>query len=454
MNEYYNIDVPGDKSLRQQSVAWLVLSMASLFIGGLFVILVVLSRTPGIQDLMPGANFFKIALVVHVDMTVLVWFLAFAGVLWSLNRSSTCRICGWVPIVLVGLGMLGMALSPFLGAGNPIMNNNVPVLQDPIFFASLMTFGLGFTLQVLGGLFSSRTIGKYMDGSAALRFGIYIALIPALVSVMSVGWSFNMIPANVEGEHYYELLFWGGGHVLQFTHTQLMMVVWLWLAGITGVKIQASPRVIVILFILGIAPVLMTPLIYLSYPMESPYHVNSFTMMMRYGGGLAVVPIGLIILYSLFKASRSNEGNMAERSALFYSVALFGMGGVIGFMISGSNVRIPAHYHGSIVGVTLAFMGITYYLLPRLGFRKPKGVWVNRQPAIYGIGQLIWVVAMAYTGGHNVQRKTAGAEQGLKTMSEHIAMGIMGIGGIIAIIGGVIFLVVVYRAMVPEKNYK
>ena len=46
----------------------------------------------------------------------------------------------------------------------------------------------------------------------------------------------------------------------------------------------------------------------------------------------------------------------------------FGIGGLIGFLISGSNVTIPAHYHGSIVGVTLALMGVCYLLLPKLGY--------------------------------------------------------------------------------------
>lgn len=454
MNEYYNIELPVDRTLRGQSIAWLVLALGSLFIGGLFVILVVLSRTPGIQDIIPWVNFFKVALVVHVDMTVLVWFLSFAGVLWSLNRNGACRICGWPPIILAGIGMLGIAVSPFLGAGNPIMNNNVPVLQDPFFFVSLGLFGFGVILQILNGFFFSHAVGKYMDAAAALRFGLYTALVPAIIAMMSVGWSFSMIPAGIEGEQYYELLFWGGGHVLQFTHTQLMMVAWLWLASISGVKIQASPRVVVILFALGVAPVLLTPLIYLTYPIESPLHVNSFASMMRYGGGLAVLPLGLILLYSLLVANRPGEENRVERSALYYSIVLFGMGGLIGFMISGSNVRIPAHYHGSIVGVTLAFMGITYHLLPKLGFRKPAGKWVNNQPAIYGLGQLIWVIAMAYTGGHGVQRKMAGAEQSLKTMSEHIGMGIMGVGGIIAIIGGILYLLVVYKAMVPVKQQR
>ena len=451
MSHTYYIDTPVDKTLRRQSIAWLVLALSSLVIGGLLVILIVLSRTPGIQDVIPWVDFFKTALVVHVDMTVLVWFLAFAGALWSLNSNHACSICGWPPIILAAIGMLGMTVAPFLGAGNPLMSNYVPVLRTPVFLVSLGVFGLGITLQILKGLLSARAVGKYMQGAAALRFGILTSLVAALFSVISLVWSFSILPADIEGQQYYELLFWGSGHVLQFTHTQLMMVVWLWLAAISGVSIQASSRVILILFALGVAPVLVTPLIYLAYPIESPYHINSFAWLMKYGGGLAVLPLGLIMLASLIRADKPYREFRAERSALFFSILLFGMGGLIGFMIVGSDVRIPAHYHGTIVGVTLAFMGITYYLLPKLGFRKPVGKWALRQPAIYGTGQLIWVLAMAYTGGHGVQRKTAGAEQGLKTISEHIAMGIMGIGGMIAVFGGIIYLVVVFKAMRPVR---
>ena len=452
MTQHFSLDIPADRAIRRQTTAWLILALASLVIGGLFVVLIVLSRTPGIQDVIPWVDFFKTALVIHVDMTVLVWFLAFAGVFWSLNSNDGCTTCGWPPIFLAALGMLGITASPFLGAGKPLMNNYVPVLQDPIFFVALGIFGLGFTLQILNGLIHSKPVGKFMDGNAALRFGLYTALIAALLSMMSIGWSYNMMPAEIEGQHYYELLFWGGGHVIQFTHTQLMFVVWLWLASVSGVVIKANPRIILLLFAIGAMPVLFAPVIYLTYPVEDPGYAITFTWLMKYGGGLAALPIGLILITSLISADKASDVYRAERSALIFSILLFGTGGIIGFMITGSNVRVPAHYHGSIIGVTMAFMGITYYLLPRLGFRKPMGKWALRQPAIYGTGQMIWVLAMAYTGGHGVQRKTAGAAQGLKTMDEYIAMGLMGIGGIVAITGGIIYLVVVYKAMRPEKT--
>jgi len=127
-------------------------------------------------------------------------------------------------------------------------------------------------------------------------------------------------------------------------------------------------------------------------------------------------------------------------------------GGVIGFLIHGVNVVIPAHYHGSIVGVTLAFMGIAYYLLPKFGYKKPVWKMARLQPYIYAGGQLMHVLGLAWSGGYGVQRKTAGSAQGLDSLPEVIGMGMMGLGGLISIIGGVMFLLVMLKSMWPEKT--
>ena len=135
------------------------------------------------------------------------------------------------------------------------------------------------------------------------------------------------------------------------------------------------------------------------------------------------------------------------RSALITSVLLFGVGGGIGFMIQGSNVTIPAHYHGSIVAVTLAFMGLTYHLLPRLGFGEPDAKLAHAQSYIYGGGQLLHVIGLVWSGGYGVQRKAAGGEQTLESFGQVAGMGLMGIGGLIAVIGGFLFLLIVLRAL-------
>jgi heme/copper-type cytochrome/quinol oxidase subunit 1 len=135
------------------------------------------------------------------------------------------------------------------------------------------------------------------------------------------------------------------------------------------------------------------------------------------------------------------------RAALLASMLLFIAGGLIGLTISGNNVKIPAHYHGCIVGVTLALMGLVYRLLPQLGYRVVSGRAAVAQPWVYGIGQLLHIVGLVWSGGYGVQRKVAGAEQVLSRTGEVAGMGLMGLGGLLAIVGGLMFVVVVWRAM-------
>src|SRR5690606_1224068 len=125
----YILDIP-DGVPRQMAVGWLLLALGSLVLGGLMTVLIVLSRTPGIQDFMPWIDFFHTAIVVHVDLTVLVWFLAFAGVFWSLSTPHCAEAWGWSALSLAVIGTLRFAVSPFFGAGDPLMNNYVPVLDD------------------------------------------------------------------------------------------------------------------------------------------------------------------------------------------------------------------------------------------------------------------------------------------------------------------------------------
>ncbi len=140
------------------------------------------------------------------------------------------------------------------------------------------------------------------------------------------------------------------------------------------------------------------------------------------------------------------------KSAFVASFALFATGGVLGYMIQGANVVIPAHYHGSTVGVTLAFMGLAYVLLPRLGYGEVNGAMARWQPYVYGGGQLIHILGLAWSGGYGVQRKVAGAEQALTTLPQKIGMGMMGAGGLIAVIGGIMFVLVLLRLMLKKRG--
>jgi hypothetical protein len=447
----YRLTVPAD-GRRTLAAGWLFLGIGALLASGLFSVLLVLSRTPGLKDWFPVADFFRVALVVHVDLSVLVWFVAFAGVLWSLAGARQGARLAWAGLALCASGTLAMSLAPFLEHAQPIMANYIPVLDGPVFLGGLLVLATGVGLVVLRAMFATQPVLHVLDGPAAVRLGLVAAAVSTAVALFAFLWSWLALPAGLEARTYYEVLFWGGGHVLQFTWTLLMLVAWLWLADAIGARLPLSPRVILVLFGLALLLAFFTPFVYLAYDVTSVEHRRALTWMMRLGGGLAILPVALALTVALAEMRGIAQRGRALRAALVMSLLLFAAGGLIGFAIDGSNVKVPAHYHGCIVGITLAFMGVAYELLPRLGFRAPASRLAVWQPVIYGAGQLMHIGGLVWSGGYGVQRKVAGADQVLTGLQQVAGMGLMGLGGLIAIGGGVLFLLVVARAVWPART--
>ncbi|MES9824931.1 MAG: cbb3-type cytochrome c oxidase subunit I [Candidatus Thiodiazotropha endolucinida] len=445
------VPVP-EQAHRKLAVRWLQLGVLALGLAGLFALLLVLSRTPGSEAFFPWVDFFRTALVVHVDQSVLIWFLAMSGVVWCLTAqagSGSIRL-QYLAFGLAMIGALGIALSAFLGDGAPLMNNYVPVLQRPLFFLTLGLFGFGIALQALIGLSTYRSVlWSHLHLPSLAAFTVALAVLISLAALLTAWWQ---IPAEVTGQSYYEYLFWGAGHSLQFAYTQLVILAWLWLALHSGVALPGDSRWYYWLLILGIAPVLLVPLIYLFYQTVTIESRTAFTQLMQYGGGLAVTPIGILIFIGLLQANRAEPKERPLRRSLWMSMLLFFSGGAIALFISGVNTIIPAHYHGSIVGVTMGLMGLAYLLLPKLGYPPVQGRLAELQPWIYGIGQLLHITGLAMSGAMGIQRKTAGAAQGLDTLSAKLAMGVMGIGGLLAVIGGVIFVWVMLRIFITARS--
>jgi len=442
----YQLRITGDARV-QLARGWLWLGLAALIGSGLFAILLVASRTPGVNQWLPAANFFHVALVLHVDLSVIVWFVAMAGMLWSLYGRTNVQRLGWAGLWVTAAGPLAMALAPFVDPGEPVMSNYIPVLDSTLFLAGLAVFGLGALLLVLRSLNAAPRLGLHYDGHGALHFGLSAAAVSAAVALLAFGWSWWVLRPDLDAKTYYEIVFWGGGHALQFTWTLLMLVAWLWLASACGARIRLTPRVVVLMFLLALVGVFATPYAYVSHDITSVEHRNLLTWAMRLGGGPAIVPLGMAVVLGIATARIHEPLLRPLRAALLSSILLFAAGGVIGSFISGSNVRIPAHYHGCIVGVTLALMGAVYRVLPSMGYQAPRGRLATWQPWVYGIGQLMHIIGLVWSGGYGVQRKVAGAEQVLRSTGEVAGMGLMGLGGLIAIIGGLLFVVVVLQAM-------
>jgi hypothetical protein len=443
---HYALPVPAG-ARRALASGWLWLALVSLVGSGLFSILLVLSRAPYVKDYFPFADFFRVALVVHVDLSVLVWFAAFGGLLWSLHGAPRLLGLGWTALVLCAAGTLVMSAAPFVQGAPPVMSNYIPVLDGSVFLSGLIIFAAGCALLVARSMACTQRVGVRPGGAGALAFGLNAALVSAAVALIAFAWSYFALPRGLDGKAYYEVLFWGGGHVLQFTWTLLLFVAWLWLADALGARVPLSPRVAILLFAIGLVSVFATPVIYLAYDVTSVEHYRLQTWLMRVGGGLAIAPFALSMIFALAYSRGVSREQRPLRAALAWSLLLFGAGGLIGVAINGANVKIPAHYHGAIVGVTLAFMGLAYHLLPRMGYARPSPRLAALQPALYGAGQLAHVIGLVWSGGYGVQRKVAGAEQVLRGFEQIAAMGLMGVGGLAAVAGGLLFIVIVARSL-------
>jgi hypothetical protein len=448
----YTLAIP-EGERRRLAAAWLLLGVAALLGSGLFSLLLVAARAPFLAPLFPAADFFHTALVVHVDLSVLVWFVACAGMLWTLASTERALDLAWASFVLALLGTAVMTLAPFFGAGRPVMSNYVPVLDEPVFLFGLTLFGLGFAGTSARALLAPERVGVDLPPAGALRFGLNAAAVAAALAVFALIWSWHAVPQDLAGKAYYELLFWGPGHVVQFAWTLVMLVAWLWLASASGAPVPLSPRIVTLVLGVGLAAVFATPVIYLAWDVTAVEHHRMFTWLMRFGGGVAILPMALAVLAALVRAGPARRPEARPlRAALVSSLVLFAAGGGIGFLIQGSDVRVPAHYHGAIVGITLAMMGLVYALLPRLGLGTPGERLAHWQPYVYSLGQLLHILGLVWSGGYGVQRKVAGAAQVLRTPQEVAGMALMGIGGLVAVVGGVLFIVVVLRATARRSS--
>lgn len=479
-------------TINQLSRYWLLLGVSALAVAGLFSLVLVVARTPQLANLPLFARLFHQALVVHVDLSVLVWFLSIACLMWSLLVQGSRPLIPYLEeaaLVAFALGTAAITFSPLDPYGEALMSNYIPVLLSPLFFLGLGLLLCGVGLMLTHVILSigrkagvERASYHIKDPSTALRFAqndiikfaILSAAIIAAIAIAAFFLSYHQMPRIIDGQQYYELLFWGGGHVLQFVHVQMLMVCWLLLlsalslrerggvsqgeGGATGEHLNMLHRphpdplpggegILYILFSIGLLIALATPLPYLLYEVTSSGHRDFFTRTMTWAGALAPAILGLLILPDIGKKCTKN----ALCSSLLASILLFLYGGILGGMIQGQNVVIPAHYHGSIVGVTLGFMGAAYLFLPKFGWRDVSSwklaFW---QPIVYGGGQLLHISGLAWSGGYGVLRKTPGGMENLP-LDVKAAMGFMGLGGVIAIIGGFMFVIVVARAVWPRR---
>lgn len=161
----------------------------------------------------------------------------------------------------------------------------------------------------------------------------------------------------------------------------------------------------------------------------------------------------------LFGWLRNAPWNEPGFSALVISMILFGwIGGITGVtigteqinMLAHNTLRLPGHFHATVVGgTTTAFMGFTYYVIPLI-FRKELKLkkWAQWQPYVYGVGSALVSLGMITSGLQGVSRRNwditfAGVVPG----TVDLTLAIFGIGALIAVTGGIMYLTVVLASV-------
>lgn len=426
-----------DSAEKSHIKQWLLIALISIALSGVAPLLLLAGRASFMAEMTAIKQWFVPVLVIHVNLSVGLWFIALAFML--------CRIL-WpvrLPLMLHEasvwsflFGVVAMVCAPFAG-GKAFTSNYIPVQNNALFFFGLALVFAATLCQLMPPLW--QMLRRALPSSGAVKACcIWLSLLSALGCF---ALSIMQHPDGYGGEAYYEAIFWGGGHILQLVYVQIAMVAWLWLGKTIELKLPSQNGVNAAFILLALTA-LTSPIIYLLVDINSYYHIKFFSWQMNVVTG--TIP-GLLAFW-LIVALRNSFQRGASFWVLLSSLILFLSGGLVGFLIEGSNTIIPAHYHGSTVGVTLALMGVAYIILPLIKGQDVQAWKMAKwQPVLYGAGQLLHVIGFAIAGSEGVARKAAGSMEGASELAQ-FGMQLVRFGGILAVIGGGLFVVVMWRA--------
>jgi cytochrome c oxidase subunit 1 len=154
---------------------------------------------------------------------------------------------------------------------------------------------------------------------------------------------------------------------------------------------------------------------------------------------------------------------------MFISLIGFGfLGGISGVMmgteqlnlIIHNTIYVPGHFHATVViGTTLAFMSLTYFLIPVLFQRELMFPGLAKwQPYLFGLGMAGFSLFMMGAGTLGVPRRHwdmtfAGNPLGYEFAgTAYLMMGIMALSGLVAIVGGAAYLLITVGSVFLGKK--
>lgn len=432
---------------RRLVAGWLLLALTALGLSTLCAVLLVAARAPLPGGFAGAAELFSRALVLHVTFAVVIWFLSCAAGFWTIASGATAGILRWIAVGLSGTGLAAMVVPLFSGAAKPVLANYVPVLDHPVFLAGLALFLCGVGA---GGVMSAGGIVRRLQEGDAWILGALLSMVAALFALGALIASMAQVGVPATPAQF-EAVAWGPGHLLQFLHVLILMSAWMLLGErVTGSAV--APRGwLMALLILAAVPLLVAPFIYGRFPVGSIEFHRAFTLLMAWGAWPAAALLGLRVLLRL-QQTRRQVRSSPESAALLLSIVLFLLGCALGAMIRGESTMVPAHYHGTVGAVTLAYMALGYRLLPVFGAAAGEGAMVRRQPVLYGTGLLLLALALAWSGWLGVPRKTLHADSLAQYPAYFAAMGLVALGGLLAIVGAGLYVLNIARSLRAVGN--
>jgi cytochrome c oxidase subunit 1 len=463
-----------------------VVAVVALLIGGLTALAITLTRWPTVH-LLPADRFYQL-LTTHGINMLIFWMIFFeiAVLYFCSSTLLRCRLAtpklGMVAFFLMVLGAVMNNWSVFSGNSSVMMTSYVPMPAEPMFYLGLILFAVGALIGCfifLGTLVIAKEEKTYEGSIPLVTFGALTACIIAIFTI-SMGaviliptflWSIGLI-ANIDAP-LYRLIWWGFGHSSQQINVAAHVSVWYAIAAIVFGAKPLSEKVSRTAFLLYIAFLQLASAHHLLVDpgLSSTWKIFNTSYAM-YLAVLASMIHGLTVPGSIEVAQRAKGfskgmfewlrkapwGNPVF-SGMFLSLIGFGfIGGISGVVMGTEQINIiihntiyvPGHFHATVViGTTLAFMALTYFLIPVL-FRRQVFLpgLAKWQPYIFGIGMMVFTLVMMGAGTLGVQRRhwdmafTDAAIGYDYPASAFTLMGLVGVSGVAAVVGGAIFVLI------------
>ena len=471
-------------------------AVVALLVGGLLAIGVVLTRWPAVHWL--AADTFYMVLTAHgIDM--LIFWIIFFEVAVLYFASSTllrCRLAtpkiAWAAYALMLIGAIVNNVSVFQGSSSVMMTSYVPMMAHWSFYLGLILFAVGALIACFvffGTLVVAKREKTYQGSVPLVTFGAITAAIIAVFTISS--GAIILIPTflmsigliNEVDPLIYRTIWWAFGHSSQQINVAAHISIWYAVAAIAFGAKPMSERVsrgafllyILFLQLASAHHLLADPGISTEWKVVNTSYFMYFAVLasmihaLSIPGAMEVAQRARGYNKGLFEWLRKAPWGNPTFSGVFIALVGFGfLGGITGVMMGTeqlnllihNTIYVPGHFHATVViGTTLTFMALTYFLIPVLFQREMIAPGLAKiQPYLFGFSMYFFCLVMMGAGTLGVSRRHWDmAFSGHALAYEwpgaaYLMMGLVGISGIVAIAGGAIFVYVTVMSVFFGKK--